>query len=180
MNNNSDSTQTRLAATCLLLSVAESDEILDDNEIQTIKDILQEFFIINEITSHSLVQQAQNKTKESIETQSVEKIDQPNIKNVENIKTKTRAKQAIIISEDSSISSIYKIVVESEDQGILQSTVWRQLKLNSRDGSRLSIRLENRSLIKREKIAHLIQNVKKISTYKGHYEYSDIAFIEKK
>ena len=93
-----------------------------------------------------------DKTKESIETQSVEKIDQPNIKNVENIKTKTRAKQAIIISEDSSISSIYKIVVESEDQGILQSTVWRQLKLNSRDGSRLSIRLENRSLIKREKI----------------------------
>jgi len=93
-----------------------------------------------------------DKTKESIETQSVEKIDQPNTKNVENIKTKTRAKQAIIISEDSSISSIYKIVVESEDQGILQSTVWRQLKLNSRDGSRLSIRLENRSLIKREKI----------------------------
>ena len=66
MNNNSDSTQTRLAATCLLLSVAESDEILDDNEIQTIKDILQEFFIINEITSDSLVQQAQKKTKESI------------------------------------------------------------------------------------------------------------------
>ena len=93
-----------------------------------------------------------DKTKKSIETQSVEKIDQLNKKNVENTKTKTRAKQAIIISEDSSISSIYKIVVESEDQGILQSTVWRQLKLNSRDGSRLSIRLENRSLIKREKI----------------------------
>ena len=58
--------ETRLAATCLLLSVAESDEILDDNEIQTIKNILQEFFILNEITSHSLVQQAQKKTKESI------------------------------------------------------------------------------------------------------------------
>ena len=71
-----------------------------------------------------------DKTKKSIETQSVEKIDQLNKKNVENTKTKTRAKQAIIISEDSSISSIYKIVVESEDQGILQSTVWRQLKLN--------------------------------------------------
>ena len=81
-----------------------------------------------------------DKTKKSITTQSVEKINQSNTKDVENTKIKTRAKQAIIISEDSSISSIYKIVVESESQGILQSNVWKQLKLNSRDGSRLSIR----------------------------------------
>ena len=75
-----------------------------------------------------------DKTKKSITTQSVEKINQSNTKDVENTKIKTRAKQAIIISEDSSISSIYKIVVESESQGILQSNVWKQLNLNSRDG----------------------------------------------
>tara|TARA_B100000315_G_scaffold259678_1_gene316640 strand:- start:745 stop:1212 length:468 start_codon:yes stop_codon:yes gene_type:complete len=78
--------------------------------------------------------------------------DQSNKSNIENMKAKTRAKQTITISEDSSISSIYKIVVEAEDQGVLQSSVWRKLKLNSRDGSRLSIRLEKRSLIRREKI----------------------------
>ena len=78
--------------------------------------------------------------------------DQSNKSNIENIKAKTRAKQTITISEDSSISSIYKIVVEAEDQGVLQSSVWRKLKLNSRDGSRLSIRLEKRALIRREKI----------------------------
>lgn len=78
--------------------------------------------------------------------------NQSNKSNIENTKAKTRAKQTITISEDSSISSIYKIVVEAEDQGVLQSNVWRKLKLNSRDGSRLSIRLEKRSLIRREKI----------------------------
>jgi len=36
------------------------------------------------------------------------------------------------------------------------------------------------NLIKKDKITYLLQNVKRISTYKGHYEYSDIAFVEKK
>jgi len=48
MNNKSDSNQTQLAATCILLSVADADEILEDQELITIGEILQEFFSIDE------------------------------------------------------------------------------------------------------------------------------------
>lgn len=46
----------------------------------------------------------------------------------------------------------FKIIINNGKDGILQSKLWKELDLNSRDGSRLAIRLEKRSLIKREKI----------------------------
>jgi predicted DNA-binding transcriptional regulator len=49
-------------------------------------------------------------------------------------------------------SKVYKLVVERGGDGVLQSEVWKELTLTSRDGSRLAIRLERRGMIRREKV----------------------------
>ena len=46
----------------------------------------------------------------------------------------------------------FRIIIDNGKDGILQSKLWKELDLTSRDGSRVAIRLEKRSLIKREKI----------------------------
>jgi len=47
---------------------------------------------------------------------------------------------------------VCNIVAEHGDNGILQSELWKKLKLTSRDGSRLALKLERRRIIKREKV----------------------------
>ena len=49
-------------------------------------------------------------------------------------------------------SKMYKAVVKRGSGGVLQSEVWKELTLSSRDGSRLAIRLERRGMIRREKV----------------------------
>ncbi len=49
-------------------------------------------------------------------------------------------------------SKVFRLVAENGKEGILQSKLWKELSLTSRDGSRLAIRLERRLLIKREKV----------------------------
>jgi len=49
-------------------------------------------------------------------------------------------------------SRVYKLVVERGRNGVLQSEIWKELGLTSRDGSRLAIRLERRGLIGRVKV----------------------------
>lgn len=49
-------------------------------------------------------------------------------------------------------SKVYKLVVEHGKDGVLQSLLWKELDLTSRDGSRLAIRLQKRGMIKREKL----------------------------
>lgn len=49
-------------------------------------------------------------------------------------------------------SKVYKLVVEHGADGVLQSVLWKELVLTSRDGSRLAIRLERRGMIRREKV----------------------------
>lgn len=49
-------------------------------------------------------------------------------------------------------SKVYKLVVEHGSDGVLQSELWKELDLTSRDGSRLAIRLERRGMIRREKV----------------------------
>ena len=66
MKNNNDSYQTQLAATCLLLSIADADEVLEKEELETIGDILQDFFSINEQSTDSLIQEAVEKMKGSV------------------------------------------------------------------------------------------------------------------
>jgi predicted DNA-binding transcriptional regulator len=49
-------------------------------------------------------------------------------------------------------SNVYKFVLDHGNEGVLQNLVWKDLKLSSRDGSRLVIRLERRGMIRREKV----------------------------
>ena len=53
---------------------------------------------------------------------------------------------------DKLTNKVCEIIANFEDKGMLQSDLWKKLKLNSRDGSRLALRLERRGLISREKI----------------------------
>ena len=55
-------------------------------------------------------------------------------------------------NEAALISKVYMMVVDHGEDGILQNEVWKKLELTSRDGSRLSIRLEKRGMVKREKV----------------------------
>ncbi|MFQ6011702.1 MAG: helix-turn-helix transcriptional regulator [Nitrososphaerales archaeon] len=49
-------------------------------------------------------------------------------------------------------SRMYKLVVIHNTEGVLQSEVWKELGLSSRDGSRIAIRLEKRGIIERDKV----------------------------
>jgi hypothetical protein len=55
------------------------------------------------------------------------------------------------ITDDLAGKSI-RIITHNGKDGILQSNLWKELEITSRDGSRLALRLEKQSLIKREKI----------------------------
>ena len=58
-----DSHETQLSAACLLLSVAEADEILEEQELDTIQDILKDFFSITDNDAQALIHDAQVKMK---------------------------------------------------------------------------------------------------------------------
>ncbi|MCL5068024.1 MAG: transcriptional regulator [Thaumarchaeota archaeon] len=49
-------------------------------------------------------------------------------------------------------SRVYRFVAEHGKDGVLQSTLWKELVVSSRDGSRLAVRLEKHGMIQRQKI----------------------------
>jgi len=49
-------------------------------------------------------------------------------------------------------SKVFKLILEQGKEGILQSRLWKELNLTSRDGSRIAMRLEKRGLITRERV----------------------------
>jgi hypothetical protein len=53
---------------------------------------------------------------------------------------------------DDLTGKVFRTIVNNGKDGILQSELWKELALTSRDGSRVAIRLEKRSLIRREKM----------------------------
>lgn len=67
MDKINDSNQTHLAAACLLLSIAEADETLQQNELDTICNILNDFFSLNNNESSELLIEAQKKLNDSID-----------------------------------------------------------------------------------------------------------------
>ena len=48
-------------------------------------------------------------------------------------------------------SGVYKLVVERGKEGVLQSELWKELGLSSRDSSKVAKRLERLGMIKRER-----------------------------
>ncbi len=49
-------------------------------------------------------------------------------------------------------NKVYDILAERESDGMFQSELWKKLKLTSRDGSRLALKLERMGTITREKL----------------------------
>jgi len=48
-------------------------------------------------------------------------------------------------------SRALQVILEKGNEGILQCDLWKELDASSREGSRISIRLENKNLIRRER-----------------------------
>jgi hypothetical protein len=53
---------------------------------------------------------------------------------------------------DKLVNRVTEMIAGYETKGILQNILWRKLKLSSRDGSRLALKLERLGNITREKI----------------------------
>ena len=66
MNNSTDSHRTMICSTCLLLSVAEADEILEKKELDTICDILIDFFSITPYMASDLLHKSQEAMADSV------------------------------------------------------------------------------------------------------------------
>ncbi|MDE1769492.1 MAG: transcriptional regulator [Thaumarchaeota archaeon] len=49
-------------------------------------------------------------------------------------------------------TTVLGLITKRGDNGMFQSELWKKLKLSSRDGSRLALKLERQHLVKREKI----------------------------
>ena len=48
----------------------------------------------------------------------------------------------------------FQIIMNTGGEGVLQSELWRNMNASSREGSRISIKLENKGLIYRERELH--------------------------
>jgi len=53
---------------------------------------------------------------------------------------------------DKMCNRVCEMIAGYENEGTLQSELWKKLKLSSRDGSRLALKLERMGMITREKI----------------------------
>jgi len=51
-------------------------------------------------------------------------------------------------------SQAIQVILNKGSEGILQSDLWKALDASSREGSRISIRLESKNLIRRERELH--------------------------
>ena len=60
-----DSKDIILASTCLLLSIADADDYIDDRELTIIDEILQDFFDISKNYSNKIINEAKKDLKES-------------------------------------------------------------------------------------------------------------------
>ena len=58
---------------------------------------------------------------------------------------------------DKMCNKVCEIIAGYENNGILQSNLWKKLKLSSRDGSRLALKLERMGMITREKILEKVR-----------------------
>ena len=56
------------------------------------------------------------------------------------------------VDMDKLTNKVTEILAKYESHGVLQSELWKKLKLTSRDGSRLALKLERMGIITREKI----------------------------
>jgi len=51
-------------------------------------------------------------------------------------------------------SRALKLVIDAGEEGILQSGMWKKLKVTSREGSRLALKFEEKGAVERRKVLH--------------------------
>ena len=66
-----DSYEIQLSSTCLMMSVAMADEILEDGELNAINEILTDFFSITSEEAAELIEAAKTKLEKSYDTYSI-------------------------------------------------------------------------------------------------------------
>tara|TARA_B100000029_G_C17573700_1_gene957491 strand:+ start:1857 stop:2252 length:396 start_codon:yes stop_codon:yes gene_type:complete len=66
-----DSYEIQLSSTCLMMSVAMADEILEDGELDAINEILTDFFSITSEEAAELIEAAKTKLEKSYDTYSI-------------------------------------------------------------------------------------------------------------
>lgn len=66
-----DSYEIQLSSTCLMMSVAMADEILEDGELNAINEILTDFFSITSEEATELIEAAKTKLEKSYDTYSI-------------------------------------------------------------------------------------------------------------
>lgn len=50
--------------------------------------------------------------------------------------------------------SALQLIFNSEEEGLLQSEMWKELGVSSREGSRLSLKFEEKGIIERRRVLH--------------------------
>ena len=112
----------------------------------TKKSIVKKFEEKKESANKKTIIEKKGVAKKGVIKKSVEELEEEiDEKEIENIEIEGMDMEKLT-------TRVCNIVVEHSDNGILQSELWKKLKLTSRDGSRLAIKLERRNIIKREKI----------------------------
>jgi hypothetical protein len=48
----------------------------------------------------------------------------------------------------------FQLILDSDDDGVLQSDMWKALDLTSREGSRLALKFEEKGVVERRKVLH--------------------------
>jgi len=89
--------------------------------------------------------EAKKKEKQEEKTLEEELEEQLSDKEIENFQIEK-------VNMEKLTSKVCEILYEKESTGMIQSELWKKLKLTSRDGSRLALKLERLGIISREKI----------------------------
>jgi DNA-binding Lrp family transcriptional regulator len=93
-------------------------------------------------TKDEKVVKAEKKKETEFSEEELEELDE---KDIENFQIEGLDMEKLKIA-------VLGLVTKHGDNGMFQNELWKKLKLSSRDGSRLALKLERQHLVKREKI----------------------------
>ena len=101
--------------------------------------------IAKKVESNKLDKKKSKNDKKKDAELSEEELEQIDEKEIENF-------QIAGLDMEKLKTTVLGLVAKRGDNGMFQSELWKKLKLSSRDGSRLALKLERQHLVKREKI----------------------------
>jgi len=96
---------------------------------------------VKKLTKHEL-EEAKKEAEKTLEEELEEQLTDEEIENFQIEK----------VDMERLTNKVYDVLAERESEGMFQSELWKKLKLSSRDGSRLSLKLERMGTITREKL----------------------------